>query len=113
MKVVTPAVAFPSLQATLRELGSNLRKARQARGWTMAEAAERVMVSLNTYKRLESGDPKVAFGTWVLSWQRLDMLESVVEATSPAKDKVGQAWRAIHAVKRVRKAAQQDDDYDF
>ena len=113
MKVVTPAVAFPSLQATLGELGSNLRKARQARGWTMAEAAERAMVSLNTYKRMESGDAKVAFGTWVLAWQRLDMLQGVVDVTSPEKDRIGQAWRDIHAVKRVRKPLKKDDHYDF
>lgn len=113
MKSITPAAALPSFEAPLHAFGSNLRKARQARGWTMAEAAERIMVSLNTYKRMESGDPKVAFGSWAMAWQRMELLGAVLKATAPENDKIGQAWRDVHAVKRVRKSLKQGDNYDF
>ncbi|AGX88392.1 XRE family transcriptional regulator [Candidatus Symbiobacter mobilis CR] len=48
----------------LAKLGGDLRRARLRRRWTQQSLAERAGVSLNTVKRMESGDPR-------MQWQML------------------------------------------
>jgi transcriptional regulator with XRE-family HTH domain len=43
-------------------LGAQIAQARRARGWTAAELAERVGVSVRTISNLEHGSPTVAMG---------------------------------------------------
>jgi transcriptional regulator with XRE-family HTH domain len=45
-----------------RVLGGRIRLARHARGWTLAELAERVGVNRNTLLKVETGDPSVRLG---------------------------------------------------
>lgn len=45
-----------------RVLGGRIRLARHARGWTIAELAERVGVNRNTMQKVEAGDPSVRLG---------------------------------------------------
>lgn len=48
--------------AAARYLGSLIRSARQERGWTELELAERTGVSRITLRKIESGDLGVRFG---------------------------------------------------
>ncbi|GAB4062514.1 helix-turn-helix transcriptional regulator [Uliginosibacterium sediminicola] len=108
------SAALPSLLvAPLHTLGGNLRAARQARGWTIAEAAARSLVSPATYKRLEAGEPSVALGTWITVLHQLQLLDAVLAATAPQADALGEALRARKAPRRVRKSADEDARYDF
>lgn len=50
-------------QRSLSTLGRNLRQARLARRFAMADLAERAGVSEKTIQRLERGDPGVGIGT--------------------------------------------------
>ena len=45
-----------------RILGGRVRVARHARGWTVAQLAERVGVAPNTLLKVEAGDPSVRLG---------------------------------------------------
>lgn len=114
MKKDINASLLPSLRQPLAELGQHLRLARQSRGWTIAEAAARSVVSQATYKRMEKGDPSVSFGAWAAALLQLQLLERVVSATVPTADAIGQALRASSGIKRVRKPKPAPNDkYDF
>jgi transcriptional regulator with XRE-family HTH domain len=114
MKKNVAASLLPSVQAPLHDLGQHIKLARQSRGWTVAEAAARVVVSPATYKRIEAGDPSVSAGSWATALFQLQLLDQVVSAAAPLNDAIGLALRATQAVKRVRKSkAKAGDDYDF
>lgn len=113
MKKNARAALPPALIESLRTLGSHLRTARQARGWTIAEAAARSLASAATYKRLESGEPSVAIGTWITALAQFQLLEAWLAATAPQADALGEALRARKAPRRVRKPADEDSRYDF
>ena len=51
----------PTLDAA-QVLGTQIARARRDRGWTAAELAERVGISVRTVSHLEHGSPKVALG---------------------------------------------------
>ena len=83
------------------------------RGMVWARAA-RIGVSPATYKRIEAGDPAVAFGSWMTAFMQMQLLAQIVAATTPAADKLGEALRELKAPKRIRsKKAASDDRYDF
>ena len=104
---------LPSLEIPLQEMGKHVRAARQARNWTIADAAARIGVSTATYKRIEAGDPAVAFGSWMTSFMQMQLLEQIVAVTAPAADKLGEALRELKAPKRIRSKKSGDDRYDF
>lgn len=56
------AVSRASADA-LRVLGNQIRLARHARGWTIADLAARTDASRRTIANIESGAPTVAIGT--------------------------------------------------
>ncbi|KAF0811375.1 hypothetical protein IGB42_04141 [Andreprevotia sp. IGB-42] len=112
MKKSTTASLLPSVAAPLLALGQHIRSARQARGWTIAEAAARVVVSTATYKRIEAGDPSVSMASWANTLCQLQLLDAVIGAAAPAQDALGEGLRAAQASKRIRKAKVKDD-YDF
>lgn len=113
MKKEINASVLPAALPPLVLLGQSIRAARQARGWTVAEAAARVVTSPATYKRIEAGDPAVGMGFWANALLQLGLLDGVVAAAAPSMDKLGEALRAAKAPKRVGRARKQADDYDF
>ena len=104
---------LPSAREPLAQLGLSVRRARQARRWTIEETATRVMASPATIKRLEAGDPSVAVGTWANVLSQLALLDRVVAAASPSNDQLGEALRARETPKRVRKRKSEEDRFDF
>lgn len=114
MKKDISASILPSLDQPLTQMGKHVRAARQARSWTIAEAAIRIGVSTATYKRIEAGDPAVAFGSWMTAFLQMQLLDQIVAATAPAADKLGEALRELKAPKRIRsKKSDEGDRYDF
>jgi len=58
----THALSPQTLDAA-QVLGHQVAQARRARGWTAAELAERVGVSVRTVSNVEHGSPSVSLGT--------------------------------------------------
>ncbi|PHV11447.1 helix-turn-helix domain-containing protein [Chitinimonas sp. BJB300] len=112
MKKSISASLLPSVESPLRELGQHIRTARQSRGWTVAEAAARMVISPATYKRIEAGDPSVSMASWATALSQLQLLGKVVTAAAPINDPLGEALRADRLSKRIRKP-KKEDDYDF
>ena len=114
MKKTTGNSLLPSAERPLKELGLHIRAARQARGWTIAEAAVRAVMSPTTYKRIEAGDASVGMASWAGVLQQMQLLNQMVSAAAPTNDALGQAMRRDKAIKRVRKPKPKaGDDYDF
>ena len=102
----------PTTLDAARLLGAQVAAGRRRRGWTAAELAERVGVSVPTLRKVERGDPTVALGT---------ILEAAVLVGAPLFDADADHYPALAAraatelallPSRVRTSAPPVDD-DF
>ena len=82
---------------SLSDLGRNIRQARLARRFTMAELAMRADVSERTLMRLEKGDPGVGIGNLAAVLAALGSPAVLADLMSPENDAVGLS-RALKAV---------------
>ena len=57
---------MPSLQRLLVEIGENIRLARLRRRFSTTLVAERAGISRNTLRAIESGEPSVSFGSYLM-----------------------------------------------
>ncbi|SDJ41722.1 Helix-turn-helix domain-containing protein [Frankineae bacterium MT45] len=55
---------LPSSVAGVSALGAMIAEGRRLRGWTAADLAGRLSVSLPTLRRIEAGEPSVAIGVF-------------------------------------------------
>lgn len=86
-------------------IGDAIRTARIRRRKTAADVAGRLGVSLPTLRKLETGDPGVALGTFLAALWLLDLSPAVMAALDPAKDEVGLTLEMARMPQRVRQAA--------
>ena len=82
---------------SLNDLGQNLRQARLARRFSLAELATRADVSERTLIRLEKGDPGVGIGNLAAVLAVLGSAKGLAELISPENDPVGLS-RALDAI---------------
>lgn len=111
-KMISASVFAPVQNASLT-LGRSIRAARQARGWTMVEAADRALISLATYKRIEAGDPSVASGLLLQVLFQMGLLNQLADSIAPASDELGEVLRRDKAPKRISKPTRDRVDNDF
>ena len=83
----------------LRNLGLRLRAHRVHRGWTIAEAAERLLCSPTTLRSLESGRPGTSIGLLAHALWLFGEIDSI--------DSVAPAPAGLAAKRRVRRSATQ------
>lgn len=95
-----------------RDLGQRLRANRIHRGWTIAEAAQRLLCSPTTLRALESGRPGTSMGLLVHALWLLGQVDTL--------DLVAPVPASLIANRRVRRAAGKratgvisDDERDF
>jgi len=84
---------------SLTGLGQNLRQARLARRFSMAELAMRAGISERTLTRLEKGDPGVGIGNLASVLAALGSPAVLADLMSPENDAIGLS-RALEAVPR-------------
>lgn len=68
---------FPSVTRQAQELGERMRLARLRRKITTVLFAERMGVSRETLRRLEAGDPNIAFGTYMRALRVLGLDQDI------------------------------------
>lgn len=86
----------------IQKLGSDLAIARRKRGLTIAMMMERLGISKGTYRRMEQGDPKVAFGIYAMALQVLGLGDRMPMLADPGQDELGLAEDQERLPKRVR-----------
>jgi transcriptional regulator with XRE-family HTH domain len=76
-------------RAALSRLGADLAMARARRGFSLREAAGRLLVSVNTLRGLEAGRPGVSLVVLSNALQLYGMLDRLAALADPAADRVG------------------------
>ena len=78
-----------SQQAALANLGERIRMARKRRGITIADLAERMLVSEKTLRRLEKGDPGTSLAVLVSALFCLELADDLGKVASMEHDQLG------------------------
>ncbi len=92
-----------NLSRALRRFGNDISLARRKRSLTMDMMAGRSSVSLSTYRRIERGDPTVAFGMYVMALNSLGLdVGAILRAVTPEADVAGLVLDRERVPKRVR-----------
>lgn len=96
---------IPSFQceAAFEKLGKNLRVARLRRHDSAALAAQRIGVSLSTYKRMEKGDPAVAAGAFFDALIVNGFETQVFKLGDPDEDELGKRLERANLPKRGKR----------
>lgn len=100
---IGPTLSFQAKSA-LAILGENIRTARLRRGESETLMAERVGVSRDTWRRLESGSPSVSLGLFVEAMCVLGFTQTLFELADPQTDTMGIAADAARRPQRGRSA---------
>ena len=98
------------MQAVLTKLGSDLRNARTRRRIQQVTMAEALNVSLPTLRKVEKGDPTVAFGVYVAYLSQLGMAERLADLADARYDKVGLSLENERLPKRIGKTTGKGED---
>ena len=95
----------------LAKLGEDLNRARRRRNFTQQEVAKRIGASLNTVKRLESGDPKVSLhflARMLFLFGELDRLGALLDS---GLDDIGLTLMDDRLPKRVRPSKKRENAF--
>jgi len=90
----------PEVQASLRDLGSRVRKARLRRNMTIEDLASKIGVHRDTVSAVERGSQNVSIGAVMGALWAMGLLPGVKAVADPVLDEVGIAIEASGA--RVR-----------
>jgi transcriptional regulator with XRE-family HTH domain len=91
-----------SVWDALHKIGEDLSIARRKRSLTIAMMAERVGVSLMTYRRAERGDPTVSMGVYAMALYVLGLGDRVRDLVDPRHDDQGLLLDEDNLPKRIR-----------
>ncbi|MBV8046919.1 MAG: helix-turn-helix domain-containing protein [Paludibacterium sp.] len=109
-KVNIALSAIPQAMNELQALGGRLRACRIDRNLTIAEMAERMLCSINTYRDLEAGKPTASLGNFASALWLLGQLDTL-KGVAPVPAALAAKSRA--KTKRSRGLAFAHDDLDF
>ncbi|TXI25576.1 MAG: transcriptional regulator [Roseateles sp.] len=83
-------------------IGARLRQARQRRRESQETAAGRIGVAVSTWRRMEAGDPTVAWGVMLNALTQFGFAAQVLALGDPVLDAEGQLLDSRNLPKRVR-----------
>jgi transcriptional regulator with XRE-family HTH domain len=88
-------------------IGRGLRQARQRRRDSQEVAAQRVGVAVSTWRRMEAGDPSVAWGVMLDALVKYGFESQVFALGDPALDAEGQLLDRKNLPQRIRSRSAQ------
>lgn len=100
-KIVEKTLPVP-VERALVKLGHDLALARRRRRLTQASMAERIQTSTATLRRLEHGDPQVAFGVVLRAFHVLGELDRLAQVLDSSVDEIGLTLMNEQVPQRVR-----------
>ena len=86
----------------LKNLGENIQIARKKRGMTIRATAEAASISIDTYRRLERGDPGISLGVFSMALLALGEQRRLEGFLDVATDDVGLLKDITKLPQRVR-----------
>jgi DNA-binding XRE family transcriptional regulator len=92
----------PSVRRSLTQFGTDIATARRKRQLTVAMMAERIGVSMNTYIRVEKGNPSVSLGVYAMALFALGLGAVFGDLVGPKNDDQGLLLDEQRLPKRVR-----------
>lgn len=92
----------PAVRRSLGKLGADVARARRKRRLTTAMMAERMGVGVNTYTRIERGDPSVAMGAYAMALFVLGLGDAFRDIADARRDDIGLQLEEEQLPKRVR-----------
>lgn len=102
MKSSSLDILPPVVAKSLTKLGADLAVARRKRHLTVRMMAERTGVAFNTYRRIESGDPKTSLGIYAMALYVLGFGGALGELVDARRDDVGLLQDEDRLPQRVR-----------
>ena len=94
------------VQRALQKLGADIRDARVRRRISTSVMAERALISRNTLRKIERGDPGTAIGFYASALFVLDLSHRLGEIVDVTTDDLGLALSGRDLPKRVRRTKQ-------
>lgn len=85
----TPHRPPPTVQKTLKKLGSDLKEARLRRRLSASVVAERAGTTRPTLRRVEAGHPGVSIGVYAAVMHACGVLANLRDVADIANDEVG------------------------
>ena len=105
--------SLPTIAARVAPaLGNDIAVARKRRRLSQKLMAEKMMVNVETLRRLERGDPAIAIGIVAAALWTLGMSERLERLVAPETDLVGQNEEIRRLPKSVR-SPESSSDLDF
>ena len=92
-------------------LGENIRLARVRRKIRQEDMANRIAISVKTYRKIENGDPAVAVGLYLSALSMLGLSRDFSSLADPANDPVGLSMERMRMPERIR--LKKDKELDF
>lgn len=102
MKSLPHGILPPVVAKSLTKLGADLAVARRKRHLTVRMMAERTGVAFNTYRRIESGDPKASLGIYAMALYVLGFGGAFGDLVDVRRDDVGLLQDEERLPQRVR-----------
>lgn len=99
------------VEKALRQLGSNLRRARIRRNMTVSDAAERLGTGPRAVMDAEKGKANTGMVVYAALLWLYDQLDQLSEVADPSKDIEGLTLESVHERQRVRKGRGLDSDF--
>ncbi|MDE0113127.1 MAG: helix-turn-helix transcriptional regulator [Albidovulum sp.] len=94
----------PSIARAVRQLGSDINRARRARRMPTSDFASRMGVGRSTLARLERGDPGVSIGNVAAALAALGELQRLSGLIDPSKDDAALLLSGRDLPQRIRTA---------
>lgn len=104
------ATITPDVEQSLKLLGARLRACRIDQNLTIAQMAEKMLCSINTYRDLEAGKPSASLGNFATVLWLLGQLESL-NLVAPVPASLADGRRAKRS--RSSGTAMSHKDLDF
>jgi transcriptional regulator with XRE-family HTH domain len=90
------------VEAALKTLGVNLRRARNRRGFTIAEVAAKIGTGPRAVADAEKGKPSTGAAVYVALLWAFGLLDQLADVAAPTLDKEGAALALAHEHPRRR-----------
>lgn len=100
MPRITPLLPI-AVRRALRQLGTDIQRARRRRRLTAEMVAERANIGRATLRRVERGDASVGLGAYATVLWVLGLGDRIAQIAAPATDAVGLSMQDEHLPQRV------------